>query len=75
MCSSICASTDLTFGGEQSGHIIMSDFTTTGDGFVAALQVLAVVQKQSQPVSKVCHRFDPLAAGPQERALQERQAA
>jgi phosphoglucosamine mutase len=47
-------------GGEQSGHIIMSDFTTTGDGFVAALQVLAVVQKQGQPVSKVCHRFDPL---------------
>jgi len=47
-------------GGEQSGHIIFSDFTTTGDGFVAALQVLAVVQKRNQPVSKVCHRFDPL---------------
>ena len=47
-------------GGEQSGHIIMSDFTTTGDGFVAALQVLAVVKKQDEPVSKVCHRFDPL---------------
>jgi phosphoglucosamine mutase len=50
----------FNIGGEQSGHIIMSDFTTTGDGFVAALQVLAVVQKQGQPVSKVCHRFDPL---------------
>ena len=47
-------------GGEQSGHIILSDFTTTGDGFVAALQILAVVKKQDQPVSKVCHRFDPL---------------
>jgi phosphomannomutase len=47
-------------GGEQSGHIILSDFTTTGDGFVAALQVLAVVKKQGQPVSKVCHRFDAL---------------
>jgi phosphoglucosamine mutase len=47
-------------GGEQSGHIILSDFTTTGDGFVAALQVLAVVKKQNQPVSQVCHRFDPL---------------
>src|SRR6266702_2802801 len=47
-------------GGEQSGHIIMSDFTTTGDGFVAALQVLAVVKKQNEPVSKVCHRFDAL---------------
>jgi phosphoglucosamine mutase len=50
----------FNIGGEQSGHIIMSDFTTTGDGFVAALQVLAVVKKQDQPVSKVCHRFEPL---------------
>ena len=47
-------------GGEQSGHIILSDYTTTGDGFVAALQVLAVVQKQGKPVSQVCHRFDAL---------------
>lgn len=47
-------------GGEQSGHIILSDFTTTGDGFVAALQVLAVVQKSGKPVSQVCHRFEPL---------------
>jgi phosphoglucosamine mutase len=47
-------------GGEQSGHIILSDFTTTGDGFVAALQVLAVVKKRALPVSNVCHRFDPL---------------
>jgi phosphoglucosamine mutase len=38
----------------------MSDYTTTGDGFVAALQVLAVVQKQHKPVSQVCHRFDAL---------------
>ena len=47
-------------GGEPSGHIILSDYTTTGDGLLAALQVLAVVKKQDQPVSKVCHRFDPL---------------
>src|SRR5437016_1846709 len=47
-------------GGEPSGHIIMSDFTTTGDGFVSALQVLAVVKKQNQKLSQVCHRFDPL---------------
>jgi phosphoglucosamine mutase len=44
-------------GGEPSGHIILSDYTTTGDGFVAALQVLAVVKKQNKPVSQVCHRF------------------
>src|SRR5215467_1063650 len=47
-------------GGESSGHIILSDYTTTGDGLLTALQVLAVVKKQDQPVSKVCHRFDPL---------------
>ena len=47
-------------GGEPSGHIILSDYNTTGDGFVAALQVLAVVQKLEQRVSVVCHRFDPL---------------
>ena len=47
-------------GGEPSGHIILSDHTTTGDGLLAALQVLAVVKKQQQPISKVCHPFDPL---------------
>ena len=47
-------------GGEQSGHIILSDYSTTGDGLVAALQVLAVVARQGRPVSEVCHRFDPL---------------
>ena len=47
-------------GGEQSGHIILSDFATTGDGLVAALQVMAVLQKAGRPVSEVCHRFDPL---------------
>src|SRR5438132_5645047 len=47
-------------GGESSGHIILSDYTTTGDGLLTALQVLAVVKKQQQGVSKVCHRFDPL---------------
>jgi phosphoglucosamine mutase len=47
-------------GGEPSGHIILSDYTTTGDGFVSALQVLAVVRKQDRPLSQVCHRFEPL---------------
>jgi phosphoglucosamine mutase len=49
-----------TVGAEPSGHIILSDYNTTGDGFVAALQVLAVVRKLQQPVSVVCHRFEPL---------------
>src|SRR5258708_6703848 len=47
----------INLGGEPSGHIILSDYTTTGDGFVAALQVLAVVKKVGQPVSAVCHRL------------------
>ena len=47
-------------GGEPSGHIIMSDYTTTGDGLVSALHVLAAVKKNQQPVSAVCHRFEPL---------------
>jgi phosphoglucosamine mutase len=47
-------------GGEQSGHIILSDYNTTGDGFVAALQILAVIRRQQKPVSQVCHRFEPL---------------
>jgi phosphoglucosamine mutase len=47
-------------GGEQSGHIILSDYTTTGDGLIAALQLLAVVKRLDRPVSEVCHSFDPL---------------
>jgi phosphoglucosamine mutase len=47
-------------GGEQSGHIIMSDYTNTGDGLISALQLLSVVQRKNRPVSEVCHVFEPL---------------
>jgi len=47
-------------GGEQSGHLILSDFSTTGDGLVSALQILAVVRKTGRPVSEVCRRFEPV---------------
>ncbi len=47
-------------GGEQSGHMIMSDFGTTGDGLVAALQVLARLAEEKRPASAVCRRFTPL---------------
>ncbi len=47
-------------GGEQSGHLVLSDFGTTGDGLVAALQILACVKRQGKTVSEVCHRFDPV---------------
>jgi phosphoglucosamine mutase len=45
-------------GGEQSGHIILTDFTTTGDGLVAALQLLSVLKQQGRPVSEICSRFE-----------------
>jgi phosphoglucosamine mutase len=47
-------------GGEQSGHMILSDFATTGDGLVAALQVLALLVEEKRPASEVCRRFQPL---------------
>ena len=47
-------------GGEQSGHVILSDFSTTGDGLVTAMQALAEVKRQGRRVSEVCHRFEPL---------------
>lgn len=47
-------------GGEQSGHIILSDFSTTGDGLLAALQVLAEVKRAGKPVSEVCKMFAPV---------------
>ena len=47
-------------GGEQSGHIVLSDYSTTGDGLIAALQVLAVIQGLGRPASDVCRLFDPV---------------
>jgi phosphoglucosamine mutase len=47
-------------GGEQSGHIILSDYATTGDGLVAALQILAELVRSGLPASELLHRFDPL---------------
>ncbi len=47
-------------GGEPSGHIVLSDFSTTGDGLLAALQVLAAMKLTGKPVSELCHVFDPL---------------
>ena len=47
-------------GGEQSGHIVLSDFATTGDGLISAFQILSAVVSSGKPVSEVCRRFDPL---------------
>ena len=51
---------DINVGGEQSGHLILSDFATTGDGLLAALQVLAVLVEQQRPASEVCRVFQRL---------------
>ena len=48
----------FNLGGEQSGHIVLSDFATTGDGLVAALQCLAVIAEKRQPVSELNCRFE-----------------
>jgi phosphoglucosamine mutase len=47
-------------GGEQSGHIILTDYSTTGDGLVAALQVLAALVDSGKPASQVLRQFEPL---------------
>lgn len=47
-------------GGEQSGHMILSDYATTGDGTIAALQVLAALIRTGKPASEVLHQFDPV---------------
>ena len=53
-------SNKFNLGGEQSGHIVLSDYSTTGDGLIAVLQVMAVIQKIQLPVSEVCNVFDPV---------------
>jgi len=50
----------FNLGGEQSGHIILSDFSTTGDGLLAALQVLAVLKEAGKPMSALARQFDPV---------------
>jgi phosphoglucosamine mutase len=50
----------FNLGGEQSGHIILGDYSTTGDGLLAALQLLAVIVKEQRPVSEICRVFQPM---------------
>ena len=47
-------------GGEQSGHIVLADHATTGDGLIAALQVLAVRAATGKPMSELGHQFEPV---------------
>lgn len=49
----------FNLGGEQSGHLILRDYSTTGDGLLAALQVLAVLVKADKPMSALARQFEP----------------
>jgi phosphoglucosamine mutase len=50
----------FNLGGEQSGHMILSDYSTTGDGLLAALQVLAVLKESDRPMSSLARQFEPV---------------
>ena len=50
----------FNLGGEQSGHMILSDISTTGDGLISALQVLAVMVEGGRPMSELARQFDPV---------------
>ncbi len=47
-------------GGEQSGHLVLTDYATTGDGLLAAVQLLAVLRMSGHRVSELCQAFDPV---------------
>jgi len=47
-------------GGEQSGHMVLSDYSTTGDGILTSLQVLAVLCEEKKPASEICNVFEPV---------------
>ena len=47
-------------GGEQSGHIILADYNTTGDGLIASLEVLSAIVQDGRKASEICHLFEPL---------------
>ena len=59
MCMEHMRAHGFNVGGEQSGHIILSDYATTGDGLIAALQALAVIVDSGRPVSEAGRVFEP----------------
>jgi phosphoglucosamine mutase len=50
----------FNLGGEASGHLILADYSTTGDGLIAALQVLAELVRSGKPMSALAHQFEPV---------------
>lgn len=60
----------FNLGGEPSGHIVMSDVTTTGDGLIAALQVMTALRATGRPASEMCAQFRPVPQVLQSARLQ-----
>jgi len=52
--------TGMNLGGEQSGHMVMSDYSTTGDGLLAAIQILAIMKRADKDMASLAHVFDPV---------------
>ncbi|PCH99205.1 MAG: phosphoglucosamine mutase [Alphaproteobacteria bacterium] len=48
----------MNLGGEQSGHMVLSDFSTTGDGLLAALQILVTMKRSGLDIARLCHVFE-----------------
>ncbi len=55
-----CAQGGFNLGGEQSGHIVMTDYGTTGDGLMAGMQFLAEMIRAGRPASELMHQFEPV---------------
>lgn len=49
---------NFNIGGEQSGHIVMMDYSSTGDGLLAAVQILSVLVESNEQISSLCNKFD-----------------
>jgi phosphoglucosamine mutase len=64
----------LNFGGEQSGHLIFLDHTTTGDGVIAALELLTVMLRSGKPLSELKTLFEPMPQTQKNLAIARKQA-
>ena len=62
----------FNLGGEQSGHIVMTDYATTGDGLLAGLQFLAAMVETGRPASELTQNFDKVPSAFEECALRRR---
>ena len=66
---------NLNLGGEQSGHMIFRDFTTTGDGIISALQILRIMQVDRQAAERTEKMPDEISAGAAQFAGEGKAAA